>query len=42
MIGLDYTLATRAVRLLAIHGGDALRPSFIEGRLALFSLVSVK
>lgn len=34
MVWLDYSLAPRAIRLLAEHGADALRPSLINGRLA--------
>lgn len=33
MVWLDYSLAPRAIRLLAEHGADALRPSLINGRL---------
>ena len=32
MTYLDWSLAPRAVRMLAIHGGDALRPSMANGR----------
>ena len=32
MVRLDYSLAPRAIRLLAEHGADALRPSLVNGR----------